>query len=62
LRHPNQAAACESIEWSLAESAETSDGPAAPSNDDLASPLHSLQILAEAIVQLADPDFALRLM
>jgi hypothetical protein len=62
LGHPHQAASRESIERTLAEAAEAGDGPAAAGDDDLASPLHPLQVLAEAIVQLADPDFTLRLM
>jgi len=43
-----------------AQSTEASYGPPPSRHDDLASPLHSLQILAEAIVQLADADLALR--
>jgi hypothetical protein len=59
LRHPHQATARESLEWPLAEPTQTRDGAPATGNDHLASPLHSLQVLAEAVVQLADSDFAL---
>jgi hypothetical protein len=62
LRHPHQATAHESVEWPLTEPAEARDGSPAPGDDDLASSLHSLQVLAEAIVKLTDPDFALGLM
>lgn len=62
MRHPHQAAARESIERSLAESAQTSHGPTAASNDDLAAPLDTLQVLTEAIMQLADTDFTVKLM
>jgi hypothetical protein len=60
LRHPHQTAAREIFEGSLSvKPAEESDASAAPGDDDLASPLHSPQILAEAIVQLAYPHLAL---
>jgi hypothetical protein len=62
LRHPHQAAASESVERPLAEPAEARDGSPAAGNDDLSSTLYSLQVLAEAIVQLSDTDFALILM
>jgi hypothetical protein len=62
LRHPNEATSRERIEWPLAKPAEASDRPSAAGDDDLASSLHSLQVLAEAIVQLADADFAIGLM
>jgi hypothetical protein len=62
LRHPYQATARERIERPLAEPAEESDGSAAPGDNDLASPLHALQVLTEAIMQLTDADFALMLM
>jgi hypothetical protein len=62
MRHPHQASARKGLEWPLPEPAQTSHGPAAARNDDLAAPLHSLQVLAEAVVQLAHADFALRLM
>jgi len=62
LRHPNQAAARESIKGPLAEPAETSHRPPAAGDDDLASPLYSLQVLAEAVMELANSDFALMLM
>jgi hypothetical protein len=62
LRHPHQAAARENVERPLAESTQTSYGPTASGNDDLASTLDSLQVLAETVVQLADADFILRLM
>jgi len=52
----------ERLERTLSESAETSYGPAAPSNDDLAAALNPLQILAKTVVQLANTDFAPRLM
>jgi hypothetical protein len=62
LRHPHQTAASERIEGSLSEAAEASHGPPAAGDDDLASPLHSLQILAEAVMELTDTDFPLGLM
>jgi hypothetical protein len=62
LRQSHQTTACESVERPLTKPAQASNRPAAPSDDDLASPLYSLQILAEAIVQLPDTDFALMLM
>ena len=62
MRHPHQTAARESIKRPLAEPAEASHRPPAAGDDDLASPLHSLQVLAEAIVELSDSDFALGLM
>jgi hypothetical protein len=62
LRHPHQTTSRESIERTLAEPAEAGDGSAAAGNDDLAPSLHSLQVLAEAIVKLSDSDFGLGLM
>ncbi len=62
MRHPHQTTSRESIKRTLAEPAEASDGSAATRDHNLASPLHSLQVLAEAIVQLADADLALGLM
>jgi hypothetical protein len=62
LRHPHQTAAGESIKRPLAEPAEASYRPPAAGDDDLASPLHSLQVLAQAIVELSDPDLGLGLM
>jgi hypothetical protein len=62
LRHTHQATARESIERPLSEPAEASNRPPTPGDDDLASPLYALQVLAEAIVQLADPDLTLWLM
>jgi hypothetical protein len=63
LRHTHQTAACEILERSLSvESAEASNAPPAPGDDQFASILHALQILTEAIVQLADSDLSLRLM
>ena len=59
MRHPHQTTSRESIEWTLAEPAEASDGSAAAGNDNLAPSLHSLQVLAEAIVKLTDSHFAL---
>jgi len=59
LRHPHKATAGESVEWPLAKPAQASNRPPTPGDDDLASPLHSLQVLTETIVQLADTDFAL---
>jgi hypothetical protein len=62
LRHPHQTTTRKSIKWPLAEPAEAGHGPSAAGDDNLASPLHSLQVLAEAIVELTDPDFVLCLM
>lgn len=62
MRHPNQAPARESVERPLTEPTQASNRPPAPGNDDLASPLDSLQILAEAIMELTDSNFALGLM
>jgi hypothetical protein len=62
LRHPHQTTSREGIERTLAEPAEARHRQPAPRDDDLTAPLHSLQILAEAIVELTDPDFALRVM
>ena len=50
------------VERPLTEPAQTSYGPTAPGNDDLATPLHSLQVLTKAIMQLAYANFALGLM
>jgi hypothetical protein len=62
LRHPHQTTARESVEWPLTESAQTSHGATAPGDNDLAAPLHSLQVLAKAVVQLAHADLAPGLM
>lgn len=62
MRHPDQSAARESIERPLTEPAQARHRTSAPGDDDLASPLHSLQVLAEAIVELTDPDFTFGLM
>jgi hypothetical protein len=63
LWHPHQTTSREVFERPLGiESSEASDAPPTPGNDDLASVLHSLQILAEAIVQLTDPYLTRRLM
>lgn len=62
MRHPDQSAARESIERPLAEPAQARYRTSAASNNDLASPLYSLQVLAEAIMELTDPDFTLGLM
>jgi len=62
LRHPHQATAGESIEWPLAKAAQTGDRLSASRYNHLGSPLHALQILTEAIVQLPNPDLALGLM
>jgi hypothetical protein len=62
LRQPHQAAMGESLERPLAEPAEASDGPPSAGDENLASSLHSPQVLAEAIVELSDSDFALGLM
>jgi hypothetical protein len=62
-RHPHQTTARKILKRSLGvQAAEASDRPPPPGNDHLASPLHSLQILTEAIVQLSNSDFAPRLM
>jgi hypothetical protein len=60
--HPHQATARESIERPLAKPAEAGHWPPAPGDDDLAAPLYSLQVLAEAVVQLSDANFTLGLM
>jgi hypothetical protein len=62
LGDPHQTASRESIERPLAEPAEARHRPTAPGDNDLTAPLHSLQVLAEAVVQLTDSNFALRLM
>jgi hypothetical protein len=62
LRHPHKPTSRESIERTLAEAAEAGNGSAAASDDDLASILNSLQVLAEAVMQLTDSNFALGLM
>jgi len=62
LRHPHEAALRERVKRPLAESAQTSHGPTAAGNNDLAPALYSLQILAETIMELTDSDFALELM
>lgn len=63
LRHSHQTAAGEILERALGvESTEAGNASPAPSHDNLATALHSLQILTEAIVQLADSDLSLRLM
>jgi hypothetical protein len=55
----HQATSRESFKRPLSEPAESSDRPAAPGDDHLAASLHALQVLAEAVMELADPDFAL---
>ena len=55
----NQAAPSESFERPLAEAAQTSDRSPAPGDHDITAALDPFQILAEAIVQFSDPDFAL---
>lgn len=62
MRHPHKTATRESIEWPLAEPAEASNRPATPGDDDLTSPLHALQVLAETIMELSDSDLTLRSM
>jgi hypothetical protein len=62
LRHPYEAALGKRLKRPLAESAQTSHGPTATGNNDLAPALYSLQILAETIMELTDPYFALELM
>jgi hypothetical protein len=62
LRHSHQASPSESVEWPLAEPAQASNRPSSAGDDDLASSLYSLQVLAKAIMELADPNFALGLM
>jgi hypothetical protein len=62
LRHPHQTAASENVERPLAEPAEARDGSPAAGDDDLSSTLYSLQVLAEAIVELTDTDFTLGVM
>jgi hypothetical protein len=59
LRHSDQAAPRKRIEWPLAKPAEASYGPPAPGDDNLAAPLYSLQVLAEAIMELSDSDLGL---
>jgi hypothetical protein len=59
LRHTHQATARKSLERPLAEPAKTRHGPPPTGNDYLASLLYSLQVLTEAIVELADPHFVL---
>lgn len=60
LRQSDKATTCKSIKGPLSEPAETGDGPATPGDDDLASALHALQVLTEAIMELTDSDFALK--
>ncbi|HUB99493.1 MAG TPA: hypothetical protein VMS11_06695 [Solirubrobacterales bacterium] len=62
LRHPYEAALRERLERPLTESAQTSHGPTAAGNNDLAPALYSLEVLAETVVQLTNSDFALGLM
>lgn len=62
MRHPHQTTACESIERPLTEPAEARHWPPPPGDDDLTSPLHALQVLAEAIVKLSDSNLGLGLM
>jgi hypothetical protein len=51
LGHANQSAALQFLKRALGiESAEASDPPSPPGDYNLAACLHSLQILAEAIV------------
>lgn len=59
MRHTHQATTSESVEWPLPKPTQASDGPTAPSDDDLASPLHLLQVLTQAIVKLPYSNFAL---
>jgi hypothetical protein len=62
LRHPHQTTPRKSIERTLAEPAEAGHRPPTPRDEDLTAPLHSLQVLAKAVVKLTDPDFALGVM
>jgi len=62
LRHPNQATARERVKRPLAEPTQAGNRTSAASDNDLVPPLHPLQVLAEAIMELTDPDFALWLM
>ncbi|HEY0392275.1 MAG TPA: hypothetical protein VGC63_11250 [Solirubrobacterales bacterium] len=62
MRHTHQATPSESVEWPLAESAQASHRPSSAGDDDLSSRLYSPQVLAESIMELADPHFALGLM
>jgi hypothetical protein len=59
LGQTHQAAARESVEWPLTEPTQSGHWSSAAGNDDLASPLHSLQVLAEAIMQLSDTNFTI---
>ncbi|HEX5762246.1 MAG TPA: hypothetical protein VFY04_03895 [Solirubrobacterales bacterium] len=62
MRHSHQTSARKGIKRPLPERAQSGHGPPAAGDDYLASPLHSLQVLAEAVMKLTNSDFALRLM
>lgn len=57
-RYPDQAASREIIEGLVGVDPTEAGNPlSAPGDDDLVSGLHPLQIFAEAVVQLANPNF-----
>jgi hypothetical protein len=57
LRHSYEATLRKPLKRPLAESAQPGHRPTAPGDDDLAPTLDPLQILAQAIMQLAHTDF-----
>jgi len=59
LRHAHQATPSESVEWPLAEPTEARHWPSSAGDDDLPSPLYSLQVLTEAIMELSYSYFPL---
>jgi hypothetical protein len=58
----HQAAPRERFKRPLAKPAQPSHRPPAAGDDNLASTLHSLQVLAETIMELTHSDLALGLM
>jgi hypothetical protein len=62
VRYPNQPPARERVERPLAKPTQSSHGSPTAGDDHLAPGLNTLQVLAKAVMQLPDPNFALGLM